>query len=285
MAKSGDCWLNGKFVALGDARVSVMDRGFLFGDGVYEVVPAYGRRLFCWREHMQRLQRSLRETRINFNAESLRAPAEELIAAQSFDDQALYIHISRGAEEQRRHAFGDDITPTVFMASWQLPRPSADAREKGVACITAEDFRWLRGDIKCTSLLAAVLLSKRAQDANAAEVVLFRDGLLTEGAAANIVIVSGGEARTPSAGEKLLRGITVYDAVRAAAQSAGLPLHECEITRPEVASAQEIWLCSSTKEILPVTMLDGAPVGEGKPGEHYKRARKALDEFIARAAE
>ena len=283
MAKSGDCWLNGKFAALADARISVMDRGFLFGDGVYEVVPVYRRQPFLWRRHLQRLRRSLRETRIVFDTATLHKPAKELIDAQNFADMALYIHISRGAEKTRKHSFADDIKPTALMAAWQLPKMTA-AQNAGVACITAEDFRWQRGDIKCTSMLAAVLLSRRAQDACAAEVILFRDGMLTECAAANVAIVSGGEVRTPAAGDKLLRGITVFDAVQMAAKHSDLPMRECGITRAEVASADEIWLCSSTKTIVPVITLDGAKVGTGTPGKHYRRARKAFDNLIMQAA-
>ncbi len=281
MAKSGDCWLNGEFIPLAQARVPVMDRGFLFGDGVYEVVPVYDRRPFCWARHILRLRRSLRETRIHYDPARLRAPAMRLIQAQPFARQMLYIHISRGAEEKRRHSFSGESVPTAFMAVWKMPPPDMRARKEGVACITAEDFRWLRGDIKCTSLLAAVLLSRQAEDCGAAEVVLFRNGFLTEGASTNVVVVSGGEARTPPADAKLLRGITAYDALRKAAKLARIPLRECEISRPEVAAAEEIWLCSSTREILPVTKLDGAKVGTGKPGKIHKKIRAALNKILA----
>lgn len=280
MAKTNDCWLNGKFLSLADARVSVMDRGFLFGDGVYELVPVYDRRPFFWRRHLMRLRRSLREARMVYDTARLQKPAAELIKAQPFDDIALYIHISRGAQNIRRHAFDDDTIPTALIAAWRLPKPSRADMTQGISCITAEDIRWRRGDIKCTSMLAAVLLSRGAKDAGATEVILFRDGLLTEAAAANIAIVSGGEVRIPKADEKLLRGITAFDAMRMAAASAGLRFVKCRITRPEVAAADEIWLCSSTKNILPVTTLDGVKVGGGKPGKAYRRANAAMQKLI-----
>lgn len=281
MAKIQDCWLNGEFCALADARIPVMDRGFLFGDAVYEVVPVYNRMPFLWRRHLLRLRRSLGAARMIYDTAQLRKPAMELIRAQPFADIALYIHISRGAQRRRRHGFDDNVKPSALIAVWQLPAPSAADMTKGVSCITADDIRWLRGDIKCTSMLAAVLLSRRAEDAGAAEVVLFRNGILTEGAAANIAIVSGGEVRVPKAGESLLRGITAFDAVRMAAKDAGLRFRQCQITRPEVAAAAEIWLCSSTKNIVPVVMLDGVPVGSGKPGKTYRRARTAINNLIA----
>ncbi|MGI9337686.1 MAG: aminotransferase class IV [Gammaproteobacteria bacterium] len=280
MAKTNDCWLNGKFSLLADTRIPAMDRGFLFGDGVYEVVPVYHRRPFFWRRHLSRLRRSLREARMVFDTATLQKPARELIRAQPFADIALYIHISRGVQAQRRHSFDDDAKPSALMAVWRLPKPSRGDITKGVHCITEEDFRWRRGDIKCTSMLAAVLLSRRAQDAGAAEVVLFRNGILTESAAANVAIVGGGEVRIPKADDNVLRGITAFDALRMAAKNAGLPFRACQITRPEVAAADEVWLCSSTKNILPVVMLDGIAIGNGKPGKTYRRARAAMNQLI-----
>lgn len=257
-----------------------MDRGFLFGDGVYEVVPVYDRRPFFWRRHLLRLRRSLVEARIIYDASRLQKPAMALIKAQPFGDIALYIHISRGVQNIRRHAFDDDIAPTALIAAWRLPKPSRADTTKGISCITAEDIRWRRGDIKCTSMLAAVLLSTSAQDSGAAEVILFKDGILTEAAAANIAIVSGGEVRIPKADESLLRGITAFDVMRMAVKDAGLHLRQCRITRAEVAAADEIWLCSSTKNIVPITTLDGVRVGNGKPGKAYRRANAAMKKLI-----
>lgn len=265
-------YLNGKFMPLEEACVPVLDRGFIFGDGVYEVIPVYSRRPFRLPQHLARLQHSLDGIRLEnpHTAAEWKNLVAQLIAENEGDDQSVYLHITRGVAK-RDHAFPADARPTVFMMSNPLATPPQSLRESGVAAVTAADIRWGRCDIKAISLLPNVLLRQLAVDAGAAETILLRDGFLTEGAASNIFIVhDDGLLLAPPKNHLMLPGIT-YDVVLELAADNGTPFQVREISEYELRTAQEIWLTSSTREVLPVTRLDEKPVAGGKPGPLYRR--------------
>lgn len=264
-------YLNGKFLPLDEAKISVLDRGFIYGDGVYEVVPAYQRQPYRLRPHLIRLQHSLDGIRLaNPHREAeWEAIIHNLIAMQPFDDQGVYLQVTRGAAK-RDHAFPPDAIPTVFLMSNPLPVLSRAQIEGGVAVVTAADERWLRCDLKTVSLLGNVLARQFAVDRGAVETVMFRDGHLTEASASNVLIVKGGTIFAPPKDNLILPGIT-YDAALELAGQAGLPFAIRPVTKEEALSADEMWLSSSTKEVLAVTTLDGRPFGSGKPGPVYRR--------------
>lgn len=259
-------YLNGDFLPIEEARIPVLDRGFIFGDGVYEVIPAYSRRPFRLAEHLRRLQHSLDGIRLaNPNPDAEWSELlEQIIARNEGEDQYIYLQVTRGVA-RRDHAFPKEVTPTVFIMSNPLLPPPEALLSTGVAAITANDNRWMRCDIKATSLLPNVLLRQLAIDAGAVETILLRDGFMTEGAASNIFVVMNGVLLTPPKSHLMLPGIT-YDVVLELAAAEKIPYEVREISEHEVRSAQEILLTSSTKEIMPVTRLDDKAVGEGKPG-------------------
>ena len=273
------CYLNGQFGPLSETRVSVLDRGFIFGDGVYEVVPVYARRLFRFDEHMARLSRSLAKLRIaNPHAPGdWLALCRRLVAAQAAQDQLVYIQVTRGVA-LRDHVMPEGIAPTVFMMAGPMKPPTAEQRHRGVACVTARDFRWERGDIKSISLLGNVLARQISADVGAVETIMFRDGHLTEAAASNVWIVHEGALLGPPKSEHVLEGIR-YELLRELCEEAGIAYNLCPIAEAEVAVADEILLSSATKEVLPVTLLDNEPVGHGalrgKPGPVYARLYEA----------
>jgi len=272
-------YLNGEFMPLEDARVPVLDRGFIFGDGVYEVIPVYSRHPFRLPEHLARFERSLREIRIPnpmSDAEWTRL-ITDLIARNAGDDQSVYLQVTRGVAK-RDHAFPKECTPTVFGMSSLLSTPAATVIESGIAAITTIDFRWLKCDVKSTSLLGNCLLRQAAADAGAIEVVMFRDGYLTEGSSSNVFAVKNGVILAPPKNNLVLPGIT-YDVVIELAQTHGLPLEVRPIPEAEVRAADEIWVTSSTKEVVAVTSLDGKPVGDGKPGAVFRRMHKLYQDF------
>jgi len=264
-------YLNGKFLPLDEAKISVLDRGFIYGDGVYELVPVYHRQPYRLRPHLVRLQHSLDGVRLaNPHRDAdWEAIIHDLIAMQPFDDQGVYLQITRGAAK-RDHAFPPDAIPTVFMMSNPLPVLSREQIEGGVAVVTAADERWLRCDLKTISLLGNVLARQFAVDRGAVETVMFRDGYLTEASASNVLIVKGGTIVAPPKDNRILPGIT-YDAALELAAAGGLPLAIRPVTKEEALGADEMWLSSSTKEVLAVTTLDGQPFGGGKPGPVYRR--------------
>ncbi|PPE70220.1 D-amino acid aminotransferase [Caldimonas thermodepolymerans] len=277
------CYLNGDYLRLCDAKVSVLDRGFIFGDGVYEVVPVYGQRLFRLRQHLVRLERSLAKLRIpnpHTEAEWLER-MRRLIAdhAQRFGapDQLLYLQVTRGVA-MRDHVMPTGLTPTVFMMTSPLKPPSPEQRHHGVACVTARDFRWERGDIKSISLLGNVLARQISADQGAVETILFRNGYLTEGSSSNVWIVHEGAVLGPPKSEHVLEGIR-YELIAELCEELGIGFNLRPITETEVNVADEIILSSATKEVLPVTRLDGEPVGHGagrgKPGPVYARLYEA----------
>ena len=265
-------YLDGRYLPLAEARVSVLDRGFLFGDGIYEVIPVYSRRPFRLAEHLARLDASLAGIRMA-NPHSAAEWGEliaGLVARHGEDNQSIYLQVTRGPMAVRRHVFPEVVTPTVFMMSEPLATPSAEQREHGVTAVSAADFRWLRCDLKATSLLANCLLRQLAVDAGCLETILFRDGCLTEGAASSIFVVRDGRLLVPPKSHLILPGIT-YDVVLELAAAHGLPTELRVVTEAEVRGADELWLTSSTKEVLPIVQLDDAAIGNGRPGPVFAR--------------
>jgi D-alanine transaminase len=264
-------YLNGQFLPIGEARVSVLDRGFIYGDGVYELVPVYQREPYRLPQHLARLQRSLDGIRLaNPNRdEQWETIIRELIARQPFDDQGVYLQVTRGAAK-RDHAFPPDAVPTVFMMSNPLPVLTREQIEGGVPVVTAADERWLHCDLKTISLLGNVLARQLAVDRGAVETVLFRDGYLTEASASNVLIVNSGTIVAPPKDNLILPGIT-YDATLELAREGDLPFEVRPVTRQEALAADEMWLSSSTKEVLAVTTLDGKPFAGGTPGPVYRK--------------
>ncbi len=264
-------YLNGGFVPLDQARVSVLDRGFIYGDGVYELIPVYGRRPYRMAQHLARLQRSLDGIRLSnpHTVTEWEALIRDMIARMPFDDQAVYFQVTRGVAK-RDHAFPAGVAPTVFMMSNPLALPTAEQVENGVPVVTARDERWLHCDLKTTSLLGNVLARQLATDAGAVETILFRDGQLTEASASNVLVVKRGIVIAPPKDNMILPGIT-YDATHELAEAGGIPFEMRPVSRDEALSADEMWLSSSSKEVLAVTRIDGAPFGGGRPGPVFRR--------------
>lgn len=260
--------------------MSVLDRGFLLGDGVYEVIPVYGRRAFRLSQHLQRLQYSLAQTRIPnpFSDDQWNVVIDELIAVNAGEDQSLYLQLTRGVAAKRDHAFPNPVHPTVFLMSTVLHEPDETALEQGVAAVTRADVRWQRCDIKAITLLANVLLRQEALDTGAAEAILVRDGEASEGAASNLFMVANGTLITPPKGPQLLPGIT-RDLVLELAQQNAIAYEERTVAVSELAAAEEIWLTSSTREIMPVVILDGTTVGDGRPGPVWRRMRALYQDY------
>lgn len=273
------CYLNGAYGALADAKVSVLDRGFIFGDGIYEVLPVYGRRIFRFEQHMARLERSLGKVRIAnpYAAKDWLAISRKLIAAHASEDQLVYIQVTRGVAP-RDHVMPKGVEPTVFMMVTTMQPPTAEQRHHGVACVTARDFRWERGDVKSVSLLGNVLARQISADRDALETVMFRNGMLTEAAASNVWIVQEGALLGPPKSEHVLEGIRV-ELLRELCEEEGIAYNLRPIPEAEVFAADEVLLSSATKEVLAVTTLDGEQVGHGalrgKPGPVYAKLHAA----------
>ncbi|SEL41635.1 D-amino acid aminotransferase [Nitrosovibrio tenuis] len=272
-------YLNGNFMPIEEARIPVLDRGFIFGDGVYEVIPVYSRKPFRLIEHLQRLQHSLDGIRLQnpHSDDEWRSLLEQVVAENENDDQSLYLHVTRGVAK-RDHAFPKGVAPTVFIMSNPLLTPPRELLATGAAAITANDNRWLRCDIKAISLLPNVLLRQMAIDAGAMETVLLREGFMTEGAASNIFVVRNDILLAPPKNHLMLPGIT-YDVVLELADAYQIPYEVREISEYEVRTAQEILLTSSTKEIMPITRLDGKPVGDGKPGAMFEQLYRLYQDY------
>lgn len=268
-------YLNGEFMAPEAASISPLDRGFLFADGIYEVIPAYNGVLFRFSEHIERLERSLAEINLTnpHNREQWLSLCQDLVARNGGGNLSVYLQITRGAPEKRDHAFPvPAVTPTLFIMTGEIAPPAADSPQtaEGVAAITLEDIRWSRCDIKSVSLLPNSLLRQQAVTAGAAEAILLRDGQVTEGSASNVFIVSDNTIVTPPLGHAILGGIT-RDLVAELCEEHQLPFTERAITEAELNQAEEIWLTSSTKEVVPVTTLNGQRVGTGRPGPYWKQ--------------
>lgn len=260
-------YLNGNYLAEEDASISVLDRGFIFGDGVYEVIPCYGGHLFRLEQHIQRLQNSLDGIRLkNPLTDSQWQEIIKEVVHRNDDsaDLSIYLQVTRGVAK-RDHAFPDNVSPTVFIMSNTMHPVSDTKLTNGVVAITHDDIRWRYCHIKSIALLPNTLMRQVAREAGADEAILNRDGKITEGAASNIFIVKNNKIITPPKDECLLPGIT-RDLILEIAASAHLDCCEEEISLAQLQDADEIWLTSSTKEILPVTQLDDVPVGNGKPG-------------------
>jgi D-alanine transaminase len=272
-------YLNGRFEPLAEAKVSVLDRGFVFGDGVYELVPVYSRKPFRLDAHLTRLQLSLDGIRLAnpHTSAQWRDLILHLIAQQDFDDQSVYIQVTRGTAP-RDHAFPAGVAPTVFMFAQALVTATPAQKAAGVCAVSAVDDRWLRCNIKSISLLANILLRQQATDAGCAETVMFRDGFLTEGAASNIFVVKNGVLLTPPPSNLMLTGVT-HEVVLELAAALAVPTDIRAISEAEVRSADELWMTSSTKEIMPIVMLDGVPVGTGSPGPLARKLDAAYETF------
>ncbi|MEO8313891.1 MAG: D-amino acid aminotransferase [Pseudomonadota bacterium] len=278
------CHLNGQQLLLTEARISPLDRSFLFGDGIYEVMPVYGGRMFRPQSHFDRLARSAIALRLN----NPHSPAawlkllQQLVDANGGGDQYVYLQLSRGAEHGRNHAPLPDIAPTVFAYCSPWPVPAESILRDGLNCITAQDTRWARCDIKSVALLANVLLRQLAVDANASETILLRDGELIEGSASTVHVVRNGTLITPPNSTRLLPG-TTRSVVEELADNLGIARRDARVTEAELRSADEIWLGAATREVQPVTQLDGAPVGSGKPGPVWRKLYAAWQQ-LKRAA-
>jgi len=273
------CWLNGEMSTLREARVSVLDRGFIFGDGVYEVVPAYEGRPFRFQEHMSRLDRSLGELRIPnpMDRAAWRQLVDQLIAAYAQHvgkkpedtNQLVYLQVTRGVA-MRDHVMPPDIEPTVFAMVNRLYIYTPEERAKGVMCVTADDFRWKKAHIKSTSLAGAVLSRQISADVGGNETIMFRDGWLSEAASSNVWVVKNGVVLGSPKDNLVLEGIR-YGLLEELCGQMGIPFELRRVAREEVLSADEIILSSATKEVLPCTTLDGKPVGNGRPGPIYEK--------------
>jgi D-alanine transaminase len=274
------CFLNGEYLPLAQARVSPLDRAFLFGDAVYEVMPVYGRRPFRFAAHCERLARSLRELGMEdpHDREAWRGIIATLIERNATDDIYVYWQVTRGAEYGRNHAPLPRIERTVFAFCAPLVLPDQAALERGVSCVTASDNRWGRCDIKSTALLANILLRDQAVQAGASEAILLRDGRLTEGSAAAVHVVRDGALITPELSAQVLPGLT-RGAVEKMAQRAGIPVRAAPVSEAELRSASEVMLSAATREVIAVTRLDGAAVGSGRPGPVWRAIHGQLQQY------
>ena len=264
-------FLNGRFMPDAEATISVFDRGFVFGDGVYELVPVYSRQPFRLDDHLRRLQASLDGIRLDnpYGMNGWRDLIQQLVELHDFADQSVYIQVTRGVAP-RDHPFPKGVPPTVFMFAQPLVTAPAELKRAGVCAVTAVDNRWSRCNIKAISLLANILLRQQAVDAGCAETVLLRDGWLTEGTASNIFVVKNGVLLAPPPSNMMLTGIT-YDVALELAASHAIPLEVRPICEAEVRGADELWMTSSTKEIMAIVKLDGIAVGAGVPGPLAQR--------------
>jgi D-alanine transaminase len=271
-------FLNGEFMPLADAKVPVLDRGFIFGDGIYEVIPAYGKRLFRLDEHLDRLNNSLDATRIPnpYPESEWKKTLSQLVMKNDAEDQSIYLQVTRGVAK-RDHAFPEHVTPTVFLMSSPLAVTSEESFNQGVAAITLDDIRWQYCNIKAITLLANILLRQTAIDEGAQEAILVRGGEVTEGSASNIFIVIDGVIKTPPKSSRLLPGIT-RDLIVELAHKNNLQCIEANFSRTELEAADEIWLTSSMKEVMPILRLNDEPVADGKPGP---TTRKMFEIFQA----
>ena len=282
------CYLNGAFGPLADARVSPLDRGFLFADGVYEVIPVHRGRPFRLGAHLRRLDDSLAAIRLPnpHGAREWQGILQQLAAAAGGAEMLLYVQVTRGGESSRNHLFPRSATPTVFAFASPYPLPTTKTLDEGLGVITLEDIRWDRCDIKSIALLANVLLRQEAADRGADEALLVRDGLLLEGSSSSVLLCIGGTLVTPPNDQRILPG-TSRDAVLELAQG-WLPNQVCPLEAREISSCDELWIASAGRGVLPVTRVDGAPVGTGRPGplwrEMYDRLQQHLDAIAATPA-
>ena len=274
------CYLNGEYLPIEAARISPLDRGFLFGDGAYEVMPVYGGRPFRLAAHCARLARSLAALRMDdpLTPEQWRGVFAGLIEAAERTDLYLYWQVTRGAESGRTHAPLPQIARTVFAFAAPWPSPPADLAERGVTCITAADTRWSRCDIKSTALLANVLLRQLAVDGAATETLLLREGRLTDASASAVHVVVRGEVLTPPNSHEILPS-TTRTVIEELASRVGVPWRAAPVSEAQLRGAEEIWISAATREVQPVTRLDGQPVGTGRPGALWQRVHGAFQQW------
>jgi D-alanine transaminase len=275
-----NCHLDGRLLPLAEARISPLDRSFLFGDGIYEVIPVHGGRLFRPAAHLARLERSATALRLRnpHDRDAWESLLGELVAANGGGEQYLYLQLSRGAEWGRNHAPLPDIPPTVFAYGSPWPLPAAAMLEQGQACITAEDNRWGRCDIKSTALLANVLLRQQAVDSGAAETILLSGGMLREASASSVLAVIDGTVTAPPDSPYILPG-TSRRVVEELCDALGIPRRDADITEAQLRGAQEIWISAATREVQSVTRLDGRAVGNGRPGPIWRRVYDAWQQL------
>jgi len=279
------CYLNGEYLPLRDARVSPLDRAFLFADSVYEVLPAIGGRLFRFREHFDRLARSLAAVRIRspHSHSEWQAILEKLVQRNGSVDQYLYVQVTRGAEYRRNHAFPADISPTVFAMCSPLPQWTDTQRERGFSAVTIEDFRWGRCDIKSTALLANVLMKQEAIEQGVNEAIIVRDGEVLEGASTSILFLRGGVLVTPPDSNRILPGTTRDVALELAG---GLfEVQSRTVKVEELFAADEVWMAAATRDVLPITRIDERTIGSGNPGPGWKQMADAFARYRARIAQ
>lgn len=276
-------YLNGEFCDLADAKISVLDRGFIFGDGIYEVIPVYQGKLFRARQHLARLARSLDYVGIanSYTEAEWLTLIQQLLARQPEGDQMVYLQVTRGVAK-RAHAFPKDVTPTIFMMSNPLPQVPAALRAAGVACVSMDDLRWLRCQIKSTSLLGNVLAAEYAAEHDAMETIQFRDGYLTEASSSNVWLVKDGVLYAPPKDNLILEGIR-YGLFEELCTQAGITLVQKKLTKAEVLAADELLLSSATKEVLAVVKVDDQTIGNGQPGPIYHRLYAAYQAAKAAA--
>ncbi len=280
------CYLNGEYLPLSEARVSPLDRAFLFADAVYEVMPVYGRRPFRFAAHCERLAASLKA--LGMEDPHTRAQWHDIIATlierNATDNTYVYWQVTRGAEYGRSHAPLPALERTVFAFSSPLTLPDQAALERGVSCVTAADNRWGRCDIKSTALVANILLRDHATQAGASETILLRDGVLTEGSASAVHVVLAGELVTPALSAQVLPSLT-RGAVEKMALRAGITHRSATITEAELHSASEVMLSAATREVVPVTKINDAPVGAGQPGPVWRALHSQLQLYKQELAE
>jgi D-alanine transaminase len=280
------CYLNGELLPLSEARISPLDRGFLYADSVYEVMPVYGGRPFRFDAHCERLIRSLAGLRMEdpYTRAQWREIIGMLIERNGGGNQYVYWQVTRGAERGRNHAPLPDIPRTVFMFCAPLPVIAPETLKRGLACVTAQDTRWARCDIKSTALLANVLLRQLAVDAGAAETILLKDGMLTEASSSAVHVVINGEVRTPPNSQAILVS-TTRGAVEELLDRVAVPARNVPVSESELRGADEIWLSAATREVVPVTRLDGQPVGSGSPGPTWRRVYEEFQRYKQELAE
>lgn len=280
-------YLNGQFMPLEEARVPVLDRGFLFGDGVYESIPVYGGHMFRGMEHIERLERSLDGIRITrpMSHEAWLAMLEKLVELNGDGDQSIYLQVTRGAPASRDHAFPSaDTPPTVFAMSHPMAPVPESWHRQGVDAVTVPDLRWKRCDLKTLQLLGNVMARQQAVEQGAVEAIFVRDGKAIEASASNLFIIKDGVIHTPPKTAAILGGIT-RDLILELAREEGIPVREEDLPESLLGRADEVWVTSSTREIVPVTRIDGETVGEGVPGPVWRRMHLAYQSFKQKVRE
>ena len=274
------CYLNGAYLPLAEARISPLDRGFLYADSVYEVMPVYRGRPFRFAAHTERLSRSLAGISMEdpHTRDEWRAILGTLVERNGGGDQYVYWQVTRGAQFGRTHAPLPDIPRTVFAFCAPWPAPPRDLQETGIRCVTATDTRWARCDIKSTALLANVLLRQLSVDADAAETIMLRDGELTEASASAVHVVLGREVLMPPNSRRILPG-TTRSAVEEMAARVAIPCRVQPVSEAQLRAADEVWVSAATREVQPVTALDGHPIGSGRPGPLWRRVYEELQRY------